>query len=70
VFLPLHLSGQHKPQHLGTYITNNVPLPEPDTTAQQIFEHQQQALNLMASTINWNYNKQGILNATKRVYDL
>ena len=45
------------PQHLETYITNNVPLPEPDTTAQQIFEHQQQALNLMASTIGTTISK-------------
>lgn len=57
VFVPRHLSGQHNPQHLGTYITNNVPLPEPDTTAQRIFEHQQQALNLMASTIGTTISK-------------
>ena len=57
VFVPRHLSGKHNPQHLGTYITNNVPLPEPDTTAQRIFEHQQQALNLMASTIGTTISK-------------
>ena len=57
VFIPRHLGGQHNPQHLGTHFANVAQLPEPTATTRQILEHQQQALNLMVSTIGTTISK-------------